>query len=68
MLKVILIILAVLVGLYILAFLVFFFDLDGKLIYHVVEPTLCKRYDKMKRKDPLKADYPTDKPDYKYNV
>ncbi len=68
MLKVILIILAVIAALYVLAFVVFFFDLDGKLIYHVVEPTLCKRYDKMKRRDPLQVEYPTDTPDYKYNV
>jgi len=66
--KVVLIILIVLAALYLLAFLVFFFDLDGKLIYHVIEPTLCKRYDKMKRKDPLKVEYPTDTPAYKYNV
>ena len=66
--KVLLIILAVLAVLYLLLFLVFFFDLDGKLIFYVVEPALCKRYDKMKRRDPLKVEYPTDKPDYKYNV
>ena len=67
-LGIILIVLAALLALYILLFLVFFFDLDGKLIYKVVEPALCKRYDKMKRKNPLDQEYSTEKPDYKYNV
>lgn len=35
-------------------FLVFFFDLDGKLLYNVVEPLLVKHYDNMERKDTLK--------------
>ena len=35
-------------------FVVFFFDLDGKLMYYVVEPFLVKHYDKMERKDTLK--------------
>jgi len=38
-------------------FVVFFFDLDGKLLYHVVEPTLCKHYDAMERRDPLSRPY-----------
>ena len=35
-------------------FIVFFFDLDGKLLYYVVEPFLKKHYDNMERKDVLK--------------
>ena len=35
-------------------FLVFFFDLDGKLLFNVVEPLLKKHYDNMERKDVLK--------------
>ena len=35
-------------------FLVFFFDLDGKLLFNVVEPFLKKHYDNMERKDVLK--------------
>ena len=34
-------------------FLVFFFDLDGKLLFNVVEPLLKKHYDNMERKDVL---------------
>ena len=36
---------------YIILFIVFFFDLDGKLLYTVVEPNLARRYDKMERPD-----------------
>ena len=35
-------------------FIVFVFDLDGKLLYYVVEPFLKKHYDNMERKDVLK--------------
>ena len=38
-------------------FLVFFFDLDGKLLFNVVEPFLKNHYDNMERKDTLKAPY-----------
>ena len=49
-------------------FLVFFFDLDGKLLFNVVEPFLKKHYDNMKRKDVLTMPYDTDKfPKYKYD-
>ena len=34
-------------------FVVFFFDLDGKLLFNVVEPFLKKHYDNMERKDVL---------------
>jgi hypothetical protein len=35
-------------------FCVFFFDLDGKLLFNVVEPFLKKHYDDMDRDDTLK--------------
>ena len=50
-------------------FVVFFFDLDGKLLFNVVEPFLKKHYDNMERKDTLKAPYDMDKyPSYEYEV
>ena len=49
-------------------FIVFFFDLDGKLLFNVVEPFLKKHYDSMERKDTLKAPYDMDKyPKYDFN-
>ena len=49
-------------------FAVFFFDLDGKLLFNVVEPFLKKHYDNMDRKDTLKAPYEIDKfPKYDFN-
>ena len=42
-------------------FCVFFFDLDGKLLFNVVEPFLKNHYDNMDRKDTLKAPYEMDK-------
>ena len=51
-----------------LLFVVFFFDLDGKLMFNVVEPFLKNHYDNMKRKDVLNMPYETDKfPKYKYD-
>ena len=51
-----------------LLFVVFFFDLDGKLLFNVVEPFLKKHYDNMDRKDVLKVPYDMDKfPKYKYD-
>ena len=44
-----------------LLFVVFFFDLDGKLLFNVVEPFLKKHYDDMERKDALKDLYDVDK-------
>ena len=38
-------------------FAVFFFDLDGKLLFYVVEPFLKNHYDKMPRRDVTKDDY-----------
>ena len=49
-------------------FAVFFFDLDGKLLFNVVEPFLKKHYDDMDRKDTLKTPYDINKfPKYDYN-
>ncbi len=36
---------------YVILFLVFFFDLDGKLLYYVAEPNLDAHFSKMKRPD-----------------
>ena len=60
-----------LLGIFLLAnaalFVIFFFDLDGKLLYNVVEPFLKKHYDNMDRKDVLKTPYDMDKyPKYEY--
>lgn len=49
MLKIVLIILAVLVGLFLLLFGIYFFNLDMKLIVNVLEPLFEKHYDKVKR-------------------
>ncbi len=48
---------AILAAIYAVLFAVFFFDLDGKLLYYVVEPFLVKHYDKMERKNPLDMPY-----------
>ena len=59
-------------GIFILAnaalFVVFFFDLDGKLLFNVVEPFLKKHYDDMERRDTtLTTPYEIDKfPKYDY--
>lgn len=50
----------ILAGLYALLFAVFYFDLDGKLLYYVVEPVLCRHYDKMEREDVTKRAYKID--------
>jgi len=50
-------------------FVVFFFDLDGKLLFYVVEPFLKKHYDNMERKDTMKSPYDIDKfPKYEYDA
>ena len=38
-------------------FAVFYFDLDGKLLFRKVEPFLVRHYDKMERRDPLSKRY-----------
>jgi len=65
--KIGLILFCVLSGLYILLFIVFFFDLDGKALFYGVEPFLKNHYDKMERKDPLKSPYSMDVPKYEYD-
>ena len=42
-------------------FAVFFFDLDGKLLFNVVEPFLKDHYDNMEREDVLKTPYDMNK-------
>ena len=50
-------------------FVVFFFDLDGKLMFNVVEPFLKKHHDNMDRRDVLKTPYDINKfPTYKYDT
>ena len=61
--------LGIFVALNAVLFVVFFFDLDGKLLFNVVEPFLKKHYDNMDRKDVIKEAYDMDKfPKYKYDV
>ena len=43
--------------LYGLLFLVFFFDLDGKVLYYIWEPLMVRRFDRMKRTDNTKTPY-----------
>ena len=58
-----------LAALYAGLFAVFYFDLDGKLLFYVVEPFLKKHYDGMERRDILKQRYDIDKfPKYEYEV
>ena len=38
-------------------FAIFFFDLDGKLLFNVVEPFLKNHYDNMEREDKTKTPY-----------
>ena len=60
--------LGIFIALNALLFVVFFFDLDGKLLFNVVEPFLKKHYDNMPRKDVLQEAYDMDKfPKYKYD-
>ena len=50
-------------------FAVFYFDLDGKALFYVVEPFLKKHYEGMERHDILKQDYDIGKfPKYEYDV
>ena len=49
-------------------FAVFFFDLDGKFLFYVVEPTLKKNYDNITRRAMTKMTYAMKKPNYEYNV
>ena len=50
-------------------FCLFWFDLDGKLLFNVVEPFLKKHYDNMERKDVINTNYDLNKfPAYKYDT
>lgn len=42
-------------------FAIFYFDLDGKLLYYVWEPYARKRFDSMKHKDATKMPYAMNK-------
>ena len=42
---------------YALLFAVFYFDLDGKFMYYIWEPLICRHYDRMKRKDNTMTPY-----------
>ncbi|MCR4610339.1 MAG: hypothetical protein K5644_00415 [Lachnospiraceae bacterium] len=42
---------------YVILFIVFYFDLDGKFLYYIWEPNIVTRYDKMKKKDNTKTPY-----------
>lgn len=64
--KILLKIVGVALAAYAALFLVFFFDLDGKALFKYVEPFLCRHYEKIERKDPMKAVYGTDVPKYEY--
>ena len=59
---------AILAAVYGGLFAIFWFDLDGKLLFNKVEPMLVKHYDKMPRRDPLSKKYETDTPSYEYKV
>lgn len=58
-----------LTALYAGLFAVFYFDLDGKLLFYVVEPFLKKHYDNMPRRDVMGLKYDVDKYlKYEYDV
>lgn len=54
--------LAVLAAVYAALFAVFYFDLDGKLLYYVVTPFLRKHYDNMERADRTTMPYEQTEP------
>ena len=47
----------ILAAVYAALFAVFYFDLDGKLLYYIWEPFAVRRYDNMKRQDNTKTPY-----------
>ena len=55
--KIILKITAAAAAIYALLFAVFYLDLDGKFIYYVWEPLICRHYDRIKRKDNTQTPY-----------
>ena len=54
-------ILLIAAAVYAALFAVFYFDLDGKLLFRKVEPLLVKHYDRMERRDPLSVGYNVNK-------
>ena len=50
-------IIRIFLGIYAGLFCVFFFDLDGKLLYYVVEPFMKNHFDNMERRDPHSVPY-----------
>jgi len=52
-------VLGLLAGVYAALFAVFYFDLDGKLLFYVAEPALDKHYSAMKRRNPFDVPYKT---------
>jgi len=50
-------IIAIASAVYAVLFVVFYFDLDGKFLYHVFEPMMVKRFDAMQRKDIMNTPY-----------
>jgi hypothetical protein len=57
----------VLAGVYAGLFCVFYFDLDGKLLYYVVEPFMKNHFDNMERRDPHTVPYEQIDTDYMKN-
>ena len=55
-------VLGVLAFIYAALFAVFYFDLDGKLLYYVWEPFAIRRFDNMKRKDATATPYDMKEP------
>ena len=60
--KIILTLIGILALVYGILFTVFFFDLDGKALYYIVEPFMVKRFDNMKRKDATQMPYDMKEP------
>lgn len=54
LLKILFRIIGIFFAVFAVLFAIFFFDLDGKFLYYVVEPFLKKHYDNMERKDVLR--------------
>lgn len=48
---------AIAAAIYGLLFAVFYFDLDGKFLFYVWEPLICRHYDRIKRRDNTKTPY-----------
>ena len=57
-------IIRIFLGIYAGLFCVFFFDLDGKLLYYVVEPFMKNHFDNMERRDPHTVPYEQIDTDY----